>query len=233
MSDETITVELVKRETLGKGLVPLRADGKVPAVVHDHGKPSIHVTGDLAQLGKVYSRAGKHHPVELTVDGKHHLALIKDVDYEPAKHTMRHVVFQAIKQNEKVTAEVPVVLTGDEIPAERKSLLVLQQLDTIQIEALPKDLPDQLSADASTLAEVGDRLTVADIKAPAGVTILTEPEHSLAIVEMPKDQIAEADAAQASLAEDAEKTGEAESKEASEPEAENESKQTSEKKPQE
>jgi len=233
MTDETITVELVKRETLGKGLAPLRADGKVPAVVHDHGKPSIHVTGDLSQLAKVYNRAGKHHPVELTVDGKHHLALIKDVDYEPAKHTMRHVVFQAIKQNEKVTAEVPVVLTGDEIPAERKSLLVLQQLDTIQIEALPKDLPDQLSADASTLAEVGDRLTVADIKAPAGVTILTEPEHSLAIVEMPKDQIAEADAAQASLAEDAEKTGEAESKEASEPEAENESKQTSEKKPQE
>jgi large subunit ribosomal protein L25 len=202
MSSDKIAVELKKREVIGKGLNKLRKDGAVPGVVHNHGKDSIHVMGDYLKLTKAYSQAGKHHPVELKIDDKHQLALIKDVDFEPRKHQLRHVVFQAIKQNEKVSAEIPVVLEGEEIPAERQGLLVLPQLDVVQVEALPKNLPDQLFADATKLAEVGDRLHVSDIKAPEGVTILSDLEASLAVVEMPKDQAAEADAAAKALAED-------------------------------
>jgi len=119
MTSQDITVELEKREAVGKGLNAIRAGGQVPAVIHDHGKPSIHVQGELSQLLKVYSAAGKHHPVQLKVGSKQHLALIKDVDFEPAKHRMRHIVFQAVKQNEAVEAEIPVVFLADaEIPAE-------------------------------------------------------------------------------------------------------------------
>ncbi len=201
MSNDTIGVELKKRDTIGKGLTKLRTTGQVPAVVHSHGKESMHVSGDFLKLTKVYAQAGKHHPVELSLDGKQHLALIKDVDFDPRKHQIRHVVFQAIKQNEKATAEVPVVLVGEEIPAEKKSLLVLTQIDSVKVEALPRDLPDELTVDATKLEEVGDHLYVSDIQAPSGVTILSDPEASVAVVEMPKDQIAEADAAAAALAE--------------------------------
>ena len=105
-----------------------------------------------------------------------------------------HVVFQAIKEDEKVTAEIPVKLS-DEIPAERASLLVLKSLDHIVVEALPKDLIDSIEVDASTLAEVGDKLHVSDIKLPSTITLKTDLEQTIATVEMPKDQIAEADAA--------------------------------------
>lgn len=169
--------------------------------------------GDYLVLLKTYNRAGKHHPVELKIDGKQQLALIKDADFDPKKHSLRHIVFQSIKQNEKTTAEVPVVLVGDEIPAEKKSLLILTQLDTVEVEALPRDLPDELTVDATKLEEVGDHLYVSDIKIPNGVVILTEAEASLAVVEMPKDQIAEADAAAAALAEDKESTAEPDSTE--------------------
>lgn len=211
MSSDTILVELEKREVIGKGLAKVRSAGQVPAVIHDHGKESIHVQGDFLKLVKTYAAAGKHHPVQIKVGGKEHLALIKDVDFDPAKHKMRHVVFQAINQNEETEAEIPVIFLADvEIPAERVSLLVLKQVDHVEVKALPKDLPDELVVDPSTLADVGDNLTVADLKVPAGVTILTAPETQIAIVEMPKDQIAEADAAAASLAEDAGKPDEEE-----------------------
>ncbi len=203
MSKQAISLDLQKRDVVRKRLAGLRNNGVVPAVVHDHGKESLHVMGDYLKMHKVFLEAGKHHPVELNVDGKPHLALIKDVDFEPAKHRIRHIVFQAIKQNEKVEAEIPVELAEGEIPAARKSLLVLTQLDTVEVEAFPKDLPDVLTVDATSLEEVGDKLHVSDIKAPSGVTILTDPETVIATVEMPKDQIAEADAAAASLAEDA------------------------------
>jgi large subunit ribosomal protein L25 len=214
MSSDNIIVELEKREIVGKGLAKIRNAGQIPAVIHNHGQESIHVQGDFISLVKVYADAGKHHPVQLKVGGKEHLALIKDVDYEPAKHRMRHVVFQAIRQNEAVEAEIPVVFKAEtEIPAEKASLLVLKQIDHVEVKALPNDLPDELVVDPSTLVEVGDNLTVADLKVPSGVTVLTSPDSQIAIVEMPRDQIAEADASAAALADDAGTTEEEQSSE--------------------
>lgn len=212
MSDGSIVIDLIDRTIVGKGLQVLRGQNQVPAVIHDHGNPSIHVSGDYVALSKMYAAAGKHHPVEIKLGSKQHLALIKDVDYEPAKHKLRHIVFQAIRQDEEVEAEIPIKFEEAEIPAERLSLMVLQQLDHVEVKALPKDLPDEIMVDPSTLAEVGDNLTIADLKVPAGVTIMTLPETQLAIVEMPKDQEAEANAAAAALAD--ETAGDAEGVEA-------------------
>ncbi len=207
MSNEDITLSVKARDVLGKQVKQLRRDGLVPAVIHDHGKPSIIIMAPTLDLQKVFSAAGKHHPVSLTVGGKKHLAIIKDVDFDPKKHHLRHVVFNAIKQDEKVETEVPVILDGDS-PAEKQSLMVITDLDTLEIEALPKDLPDELRVDASPLAEVGDKVHAADVKLPEGVTLLTEPEAVIAHVEMPKDQVAEADAAAKAQAEaDAEAAG--------------------------
>ncbi len=203
MSNDAIAVELQERTVVRKGLQRLRASGFIPAVIHDHGKQSIHVMGEFVQLSKVYGAAGKHHPVQLTIGKQQHLALIKDIDFEPAKHRMRHIVFQAIKQDEETEAEVPIVFKDVEIPAEKLSLLLLKQLDRVQVRALPKDLPDELVIDPSKLAEVGDHVTVADLEVPAGVTVLADPLSQIAVIEMPKDQVAEADAAAASLADDA------------------------------
>jgi large subunit ribosomal protein L25 len=200
VSDEKISLELQKREVFGKAVKGLRNEGTVPAVIHDHGKDSLHVQASFVQLTKVYQAAGKHHPVELTFDGKNYLALIKDADFEPKKHMLRHVVFNAINRNETTTAEIPLVLVG-EIPAEKASLMVLKHVETVEVEALPKDLIDELQVDASSLVENGDKIHVSDIKAPNGVTILTDPETTIATVEIPKDQVAEANEAAAEQAE--------------------------------
>ncbi len=133
-------------------------------------------------------------------------------------------MFQAIKQNEEVETEVPVVFKdGAEIPAERSSFMVLKQIDTVQVKALPKNLPDELVVDPSVLVEVGDSITVADLVIPKGVTLLTDPEQQIAMVEMPKDQIAEANAAAESLAEDAGKPEIVEVEETADAEAKTES----------
>jgi large subunit ribosomal protein L25 len=183
-------VKLKEREVLGKGLSSIRGDGFVPAVVHNHGEVSLHVMASEVELVKVYREAGKHHPLELQVGSKRFLALIKDVQFNPVKHRMQHVVFQAIRRDEKVEAEIPVHLDGD-APAEKIGLMVLHQLDHVEVEALPQNLPDELRVDACMLAELHDKITVADIKAPEGVTILTELDHPIASVVETKAQMAE------------------------------------------
>lgn len=202
MSNDTIALTANKRDVLGKQVRSLRSEGQTPGVIHDHGNDSIHITIEERELKKVYSVAGKHHPVQLTVDGKKFTTLIKEVTFKPATNLAFHTVFQAIKANETVKAEIPVQLSG-EIPAEKASLLVLQAVTEVEVEALPKDLVDSIELDATSLEKAGDSLTAADLTVPKGVTILTDADVSIATVETPKDQIAEADAAAADLAEDA------------------------------
>ena len=184
MSSETITLKLTERTELGKAVKALRRSGMVPANIYERGHDSVAVSAPLNVVTKVYHDAGKHHPVELSVGSKKYLAMIKDVDVDPIKGWVRHVAFHAINKNETVTAEIPVRIDG-EIPAERVSLLVLRTLDTVEVEALPANLPDELTVDGAKLAEIGDKVTVADITAPQGVTILTDAEHTLAVVEEP------------------------------------------------
>jgi len=190
MSSVDEPVKLSERTVIGKGLNQLRNEGQIPAVIHNHGQDSIHVMAPETELVKIYREAGKHHPLELHVGSQKFLALIKDAHFHPVKHKLQHIAFQAIRQNETVEAEVPIHLEG-EIPAEKIGLLVLHQLDTVEVEALPRNLPDSLSVDATKLAELHDKLIVADIVVPEGVTILTESEHPIATVVETKAQISE------------------------------------------
>jgi large subunit ribosomal protein L25 len=196
---EDVLLELETREVKGKAVKHLRREGTVPAVIHDHGKDSVLVMAPFVLMNKAYHAAGKHHPVKLSVGGKHYTALIKDVDIDPRKNMLRHVVFNAVGVNEKVTAQIPVHVTYDDgnesSPAERNSLIVLHQLDTVEVEAIPAKLPDAMLFNGEKLVNVGDSVTVADLIAQDGVVITTEPTQTLATVFEPSALQAANDAA--------------------------------------
>jgi large subunit ribosomal protein L25 len=186
MTQETISLTLEPRDVTGKAVKHLRKDGTVPAVIHDHGKDSVIVQGDSMQMTKIWHKAGKHHPIKLKAGDKNFTALIKSADFDPKKHQLRHVVFNAVNANEKVEAEVPIhaqYAEGNESsPAERNGLLVLSQLDAVAVEAVPSKLPDVLYYDAEKLVEIGDSATVADLVVPEGVTIKIDEHHAVATV---------------------------------------------------
>ncbi|HET9174158.1 MAG TPA: 50S ribosomal protein L25 [Candidatus Saccharimonadales bacterium] len=206
MSDDKISLALEPRTVLGKAVKHLRTEGTIPAVIHDHGKESVIVQGEYMALLKVWQQAGQHHPVNLKAGDKTYTALIKTVDMDPKKHQLRHVVFNAVRANEKVEAAVPIHARYDEgnesAPAERNGLIVLSHLDSVQVKAVPAKLPDFLEYNAEKLVEVGDSITVADLIVPADVEIVTEPEHSIASVYEPS-ALQAANEAAAGEAEDA------------------------------
>ena len=216
MSGTDISLKVEERTVVGKGVRQLRRDGMTPAVIHDHGKESHHIMAPSTAIDKVYQSAGKHHPVNLTLGTKKFMALIKDVAFEPRKHTITHIVFNAISAKEKQQTEVPIHLSED-IPAEKAGYLVIRQLDAVEIEALPKDLIDEIVLDASSLAEIGDKLTVADISVPTGVTIITAADHPIAVVEETKAQMSEEETTEETAEESSEeiKTNETSTEESS------------------
>lgn len=199
MAQDSITLDLEPRVVMGKAVKHLRSQGTIPAVIHDHGKPSVHVQGDGLLMLKVWRQAGKHHPVELKAGDIAYTALIKDAAFDPKKHRLTHLVFNAVDRNQKVEADIPVhphYEEGNESsPAERNSLIVLAQLETVHVKAIATKLPDFLEYDAEKLVEIGDHVTVADLKIPEGVELMTEEEHTIATVYEPSALAAANDAA--------------------------------------
>lgn len=184
MSD---SYELVaeKREITGKKVRSLRNQGYVPATVYEKGKDSINVRVPYVPLSKAYASAGMGQPVELTVNNKKILTMIKDVHIDPAKNTIMHVAFQAVNANDPVEAEIAVHIVGD-IPAEKAGNFIVRPNDHVSVKALPGDLPESFEVSADKLVEPGDHLTAADLTVPAKVELLTEKETVLATVEEPR-----------------------------------------------
>jgi large subunit ribosomal protein L25 len=189
---DSVTVALEPRTVTGKQVKRLRQEGLVPAVIHDHGKDSVLVQGEYQAVHNAYKQVGKHHPVEVTANGKKYTTLIKSVTRDPQYNSLTHVVFNAVKANEKVEAEIPLRPHYDEgnesSPAERNGLIVLM------VKALPKDLPDALEYDAEKLVEVGDHVTVADLSIPKGVELEVAEDQAVATVYEPSALQAKNDA---------------------------------------
>jgi large subunit ribosomal protein L25 len=199
MSQDVISLNVTDRVVTGKSVKQLRREGQVPAVIHNHGADSIIVQGDGIKMLKVWREAGKHHPVEVKTGDQTFVTLIKDAEFDPKKHLLTHMVFNAVNKNQKVEAEIPIRPIYDEgnesSPAERNGLIVLTQLEAVQVKAIPSSLPDVLEYSAEVLVEVGDHVTVGDLVVPEGVEIDAEDDQAVATVYEPSALAAANDAA--------------------------------------
>lgn len=169
---DKITLNVQTRDLHGKKVAGLRQQGLVPGVVYGAGMDAMSVQAVEGEVAKVVKAAGQHTPVQL-IGKKRRIAMIKEVDRDPVKHTIRHIAFHAVRADEPVEAEVPIRLIGEgESVAERNGLVILQALEKLEVKALPMELPEALEVSILDLAEAGDRVTVGDIKVPAGVEIV-------------------------------------------------------------
>lgn len=167
-----MTLHVQARDIHGKKVAQLRKEGLTPGVVYGAGMEAVSIQAPEGEVAKIVQMAGKHTPVHLT-GSKRRIAMIKSIDRHPAKHTIRHVAFHAVKADEPVVAEVPIRLVGEgESAAEKNGLVILQAIEKVEVKALPMELPEALEVSILELAEAGDRVTIGDITLPEGVEIV-------------------------------------------------------------
>ncbi len=170
MADISLTLE--RRTLLGKHAKKIRKDGLIPSTIYGSNVRPISTQSPFVETTKVVHAAGKHSPVYVVIDGKRKLAIIKSVDMDPVRHSVRHVAFHAIKQNEKITTEVPIVLINEgESEAEKAGLVILQALEKIEVRALPAKLPEAIELSVVGLTSTDDKLVVSDIDLSEGVEL--------------------------------------------------------------
>ena len=201
------------RADTGKGAARrLRAAGRVPAVLYGHGGQPKHLSVDAREFGHALrTDAGSNVLLELQVGRTRHLALAKEIQRHPVRGTFTHVDFLLVRRGEKVTVAVPVHLVG-ESPGAREGGVIDQDLYQLSVEAEVTAVPDAIEADVSGLG-IGDVLRVGDLKAPAGATVLDDPDASVVSVVPPTVEPvveeAEEEAAEGAEGEPAAEAGEA------------------------
>ncbi len=192
-----ISLNLTKRELTGKKAKSLREKGIVPSVVFG-GKEPILTQSEYVETDKAVRAVGYHSPLDLVIDGKKQMAMVKTVAMDPVKHTFINIEFQSIKANAVVEATAPIVVVNYESSdASKAHLEILHVLEEVEVKAKPADLPEAIEVDASKLAAAGDRLIVADIVLPKGVEFADkeiDTEAVIANVYDPATEAAERDA---------------------------------------
>ena len=191
-------LSLEKREVSGKKLKDLRAKGLIPSVVYG-GKEPVLAASEYVATEKVLSGAGYHSPIDLDVAGKKHLAIVKDVQIDPVSRKIINIEFQAISTTEVVEATTPIMIVNFEASEASKiyHFAMTQAMEEIDVKAKPADLPKELVIDATNLKEVDDKLTIADIKLPAGVEFADKEMDAEQVVASLYDPAAEAAAREA------------------------------------
>lgn len=192
-----ISLNLTKRELTRKKAKSLREKGIVPSVVFG-GKEPILTQSEYVETDKAVRAVGYHSPLDLVIDGKKQMAMVKTVAMDPVKHTFINIEFQSIKANAVVEATAPIVVVNYESSdASKAHLEILHVLEEVEVKAKPADLPEAIEVDASKLAAAGDRLIVADIVLPKGVEFADkeiDTEAIIANVYDPATEAAERDA---------------------------------------
>jgi large subunit ribosomal protein L25 len=170
----TIELQATSREARGHHNRALRRAGKVPAVLYGHNVDPRAIEADGRVLHRVWMSAGRTTLVDLKVDGgRAQKVLVREMQVDPRTGNPIHADFFAVNLREKLTADVPVVITGESPAVVDAKIGTLQQLITaLRIESLPADLPAQFTVDVSGLMEIDSGIHVRDIVLPEGVALV-------------------------------------------------------------
>ncbi|MBR2659598.1 50S ribosomal protein L25 [Candidatus Saccharibacteria bacterium] len=196
MSENKLSLE--KRTLTGKKLAGLRANGLIPSVIYGDNNEPILAQSAYNDTEKILSAAGYHSTIDMTVDGKTLMAIVKDIQLDPVSRKIINIEFQAVSADKPVEATTPIVLTGFETSeANKLHYVVLQVMEEIDVKAKPADLPKELTIDASKLATLDDKITIADIALPEGVVLADKELSSDQVIASVYDPAAEAAAREA------------------------------------
>lgn len=188
------TLSLKKRTEQGHQAKSLRLAGLIPSVVYGGGDP-ILVSSLYNETEKALNEAGYHSPVELDIEGDKKLAIVKNISVDPVSRRIINVEFQAVSNDDIVEATAPITIVDfDQSEASKKHYVILQVLEEIAVKAKPSDLPEKLIVSGAKLADLGDKLTVAELQLPGGVELADRELAGETVIANVYDPAAEAEA---------------------------------------
>ncbi|MEK7600729.1 MAG: 50S ribosomal protein L25 [Patescibacteria group bacterium] len=184
---QKIELQASVRTRTGAAVRHLRAEGMIPAVVYGQGMEAQSIEMTTKAFDGAFKKAGETAVIYLSVDGSAIPTVVKDIARDPVTDTISHVDFHKVRLDQKISANVPVVFVGKSPAVEELKAVFVRGLNEVEVEALPEEMPQEISVDLSLLKAFGDQILVKDIKLEKAV-INAEAHEILATVQEPISQ---------------------------------------------
>ncbi|MEX0652039.1 MAG: 50S ribosomal protein L25 [Candidatus Paceibacterota bacterium] len=187
----TETLQIRKREGK-KSLNQLRGGNEMPAVFYGPKEETTPIAINTDVFKKLWREAGESTVIELKGDGIEKEVLIHDVDVHPVTGEPRHADFYVLEKGKKVTVSIPLEFVGVAPSVKELGGILVKVLHEIEIEVLPKDLPQHIDVHLESLVDFESQILVKDISIPESAALISNPEDVVILVNQPNEEEEEA-----------------------------------------
>ncbi|MBL8076780.1 MAG: 50S ribosomal protein L25 [Anaerolineales bacterium] len=200
---DKVVLKAEKRDVIGKQVGALRRAGKLPAVIYGRHVEPVAILLDAHKTTLVLNKLSSSSLVTIDLDGKEYPALVREKQRNYIKDVLTHIDFLAVDLTEKIRARARIHLIGVSAAVKDYNAVLVRGIETLEVECLPADLPENIDVDISALKLVGDGIHVSDLVLPENVRVITDEGEMIAVATAPKVDAVEAPAAGAVAATDA------------------------------
>jgi large subunit ribosomal protein L25 len=159
----------------------VRKDGIVPGVLYGLNEESVSLSVAWPDLRRALTTdSGVNAIIQLEIDGKKQMTIVKDIQRHPVKRDVLHVDFLRIDPNKNVIVDIPLVMIGEAREVSAADGMVDQNMFSLSVSSPPDRIPTEIKVDISALT-VGDAIRVGDLNLPEGVTSEGDPEDPIAV----------------------------------------------------
>ncbi len=183
---EKVVLKATKRDVIGKQVKALRREGKLPAVIYGRHTDPINVNLDAHTAAVALAKVTSSSLVTIDVDGTEHIALVREKQRDYIKNKLLHVDFLAVSLTEKLRTTVPVHFVGLSLAVKDFNAVMVHNLEELEVECLPNDLPERIDVDISSLNRPGEGIRLRDVHVSDNVRLLGDPDTMVAVATFAK-----------------------------------------------
>jgi len=183
---EKVVLKATKRDVVGKQVKALRREGKLPAVIYGRHTDPINVNLEAHAAAIALAKVTSSSLVTLDVEGTEHLALVREKQRDYIKNKLLHVDFLAVSLTEKLRTVVPVHFVGLSLAVKDFNAVMVHNLEELEVECLPADLPERIDVDISVLNRPGEGIRLHDVHVSDKVRLLGDPDTMVAVATFAK-----------------------------------------------
>lgn len=183
---EKVVINATRRDVVGKQVRALRREGKLPAVIYGRHTEPVNVNLDAHSASTILAKLTASSLVTLNVDGTEYAALVREKQRDFIKNRLLHVDFLAVSMTETLRTNVRVYFIGVSGAVKDFNAVLVHNLEQLEVECLPTDLPERINVDISVLAKPGEGIRVRDVHVADNVRILNDPDTMVAVATFAK-----------------------------------------------
>jgi large subunit ribosomal protein L25 len=183
---EKVVLKATKRDVIGKQVRAMRRAGMLPAVIYGRRTEPISISLDAHTASLLLGRLTSSSLVTIDLDGTEYPALVREKQRDYIKNRLLHVDFMAVSLTERITASVRLNFVGVSAAVKDFNAVLVHNIEEVEVECIPTDLPQQIEVDISLLARPGEGIRVKDLEVSDKVRILADPETMVAVATFAK-----------------------------------------------